>query len=144
MGGYKNGKVEIWYGDSPPSNLNILWQKRIVTDGVESSELMQYNPSENTWESLRNSTIKNDIKTVFNGTSDLNVPSVELVKNTIDSVIDNKYEQEATLKSWCAIGDSITWYDTHLTENMTKGYQSYVKDRLSFTNYTNCGWNGGG
>lgn len=61
MSGYKNGKVEIFYGDNPPSNLNILWQKRIVTNGTESSELMQYNNNLSVWESLKNKTIQDQI-----------------------------------------------------------------------------------
>lgn len=64
MGGYKNGKVEIFYGDNPPSNLNILWQKRIVTGGVESSKLMQYNPNLNVWQSFTDKIDKSFISSV--------------------------------------------------------------------------------
>ena len=45
MSGYINGKVEIWYGDNPPSNQNVLWQKRIIIDGVESTIMYEFNNS---------------------------------------------------------------------------------------------------
>jgi len=72
MGGYKNGKVEIFYGDSPPSNLNILWQKRIVINNVESSELMQYNSNLNVWQSLANTSKAPIASPAFTGTATLN------------------------------------------------------------------------
>ena len=72
MGGYKNGKVEIFCGDYPPSNLNILWQKRIVTGGVESSELMQYDPNLNVWQSLANSAKAPINNPAFTGAATLN------------------------------------------------------------------------
>lgn len=50
MGGYKNGKVEIWYGDVPPSNPNILWQRRIIENGIESTVMYEYNNNLSTWQ----------------------------------------------------------------------------------------------
>jgi hypothetical protein len=32
MAGYIDGKVEIFCGNYPPGNLNILWYKRIIED----------------------------------------------------------------------------------------------------------------
>lgn len=49
--------------------------------------------------------------------------------------------------SWCVFGTSISWYDAHASEygeaKFTRGYQSRVKDRLSFTDYHNLAINGG-
>jgi len=39
---YRNGTMEVWYGDVPPMNINVLWQKRIVSNGIETSELLQF------------------------------------------------------------------------------------------------------
>lgn len=40
-------------------------------------------------------------------------------------------------KSWASIGDSITAFD--LTQ---KGYQSYIKEKITFTSYSNQGYSG--
>ena len=50
MSGYINGKVEIWYGDNPPSNQNVLWQKRIITGGVESTIMYEFNNHTGLWQ----------------------------------------------------------------------------------------------
>lgn len=50
MSGYINGKVEIWYGDNPPSNQNVLWQKRIITGGVESTIMYEFNNNTGLWQ----------------------------------------------------------------------------------------------
>ena len=56
-------------------------------------------------------------------------------------------EPTATGLSWCVFGTSISWYDAHPSEygeaKFTRGYQSRVKDRLSFTGYHNLAINGG-
>lgn len=47
---------------------------------------------------------------------------------------------------WCALGTSITWYNENVaTANggFTKGYQTRVKEKLNFKQYTNKGVNGG-
>ena len=55
----------------------------------------------------------------------------------------NKIDKILTNKSWCSIGDSITWYDKNRTYLMSKGYQSFVKDRYKFTTHTDYVKNGG-
>ena len=47
MAGYVNGKVEIFCGDSPPTNLNLLWYKRTVIDNKDYYSLYEYNRHDN-------------------------------------------------------------------------------------------------
>lgn len=48
-----------------------------------------------------------------------------------------------TGKSWCSIGDSITWLNDNIGGRpLTKGYQDVVQEKLTFTNFYNCGING--
>lgn len=47
---------------------------------------------------------------------------------------------------WCALGTSITWYNENVATargGFTKGYQTRVKEKLDFKQYTNKGVNGG-
>lgn len=50
MGGYINGKIEIFCGDSPPHNLNVLWEKRIIEDGVAKIILYEFNTETSQWQ----------------------------------------------------------------------------------------------
>ena len=52
MAGYINGKVEIFCGDSPPTNLNLLWYKRTVIDNKDYYSLYEYNRHDNIWQPL--------------------------------------------------------------------------------------------
>lgn len=48
-----------------------------------------------------------------------------------------------TEKSWCSIGDSITWLNDNIgSRPLTKGYQDVVREKLTFTNFYNCGLSG--
>ena len=47
---------------------------------------------------------------------------------------------------WCALGTSITWYNENVATALggfTRGYQSRVKDKLAFSQYSNRAVNGG-
>lgn len=78
MTGYKNGKVEIWYGDNPPSNLNILWQKRVVVNGIESTLMYEYNNNEGFWQEHNSSAVAR----LHSGISDPFYTPSQFYKNT--------------------------------------------------------------
>ena len=47
---------------------------------------------------------------------------------------------------WCALGTSITWYNENVEASLggfTRGYQSRVMDKISFSRYSNQAVNGG-
>ena len=44
---------------------------------------------------------------------------------------------------WCSLGTSITWYNNNVTQSFTKGYQTRIMEKISFTKFTNKGINGG-
>lgn len=45
--------------------------------------------------------------------------------------------------TWCSLGTSITWYNSHVSGAFTKGYQSRVQEQLAFDGFENVGVNGG-
>lgn len=49
MAGYINGKVEIFCGDSPPSNLNLLWYRRLINDGLDYYALYEFDRYDHAW-----------------------------------------------------------------------------------------------
>ncbi len=44
---------------------------------------------------------------------------------------------------WCALGTSITWYNSHVNDRFTKGYQTRVMEQLKFAGFVNKGISGG-
>ena len=52
MAEYINGKVDIFCGDNPPSNLNLLWYKRAIINNKDYYSLYEYNRHENVWQPL--------------------------------------------------------------------------------------------
>ena len=57
MSGYINGKVEIWCGDFPPINQNILWYKRIIdSENRDYYLLMEFDRHERQWREINTST----------------------------------------------------------------------------------------
>ncbi len=55
MHGYIDGKVEIFCGDFPPTNLNILWYKRDNSDTRSYYTLMEFDQAKSTWVELNTS-----------------------------------------------------------------------------------------
>ena len=55
MNGYIDGKVEIFCGDFPPTNLNILWYKRENLGSKSYYVLMEYDINSNTWNEINTS-----------------------------------------------------------------------------------------
>lgn len=45
--------------------------------------------------------------------------------------------------TWLALGTSITWYNDHVSSAFTKGYQTRVMERITFSSMNNQGVNGG-
>lgn len=45
--------------------------------------------------------------------------------------------------SWHSLGTSITWYNNNVSSAFTKGYQTRVMERITFTSFKNKGVNGG-
>ncbi len=52
MNGYINGKVEIFCGEASPSSKNILWLKRVLSDGLYTYDLFKYDVNSNNWTSF--------------------------------------------------------------------------------------------
>lgn len=98
MGGYKNGKVEIWYGDFPPSNLNILWQKRIVTNDVESTLMYEYNNNAGLWQvhnvSELNKKVDKDGDKVLISQSDIN----KIYSNEEDIISESSIREDSDIQ----------------------------------------------
>jgi len=46
---YINGKIDIWCGDSAPSNTNIIWMKRVTQDDNDLFDLFWYNVNSGEW-----------------------------------------------------------------------------------------------
>ncbi|WP_312922148.1 SGNH/GDSL hydrolase family protein [Empedobacter brevis] len=60
------------------------------------------------------------------------------LKETVKDIVENTGSGPInSTKSWAAIGDSITAFD-----NTQKGYQSFVKEKIIFTSYSNQGYSG--
>ena len=57
MNGYINGGVNIFCGDYPPGNLNLLWLKRIIVESKDYYELMIYDKHISKWISLINQSL---------------------------------------------------------------------------------------
>jgi hypothetical protein len=57
MSGYINGKVEIFCGDYPPCNLNLLWYKRCVKDNKDYYALYEFNAHKLIWQPINSSLI---------------------------------------------------------------------------------------
>ena len=52
MPGYINGKIEIFCGDYPPSNLNLLWYRRSIIEGKDYYALYEFNIHELIWQPI--------------------------------------------------------------------------------------------
>ena len=82
---------------------------------------------------------------------------VSFNEESVDSIVfsPNSVKEETTSTDaarkiqgrWCSLGTSITWVNDHITEppvtDVTKGYQTRVMEKLAFTQFVNCGVNGG-
>jgi hypothetical protein len=58
MAGYMNGKIEIFCGDYPPSNINLFWYKRIVIDNKDFYGLYEYNKHIDSWQPINSSLVQ--------------------------------------------------------------------------------------
>ena len=71
----------------------------------------------------------------------------------VGNVSDNFAELDAAIRSgqgaiiaggsWLSLGTSITWYNNNVSSAFTKGYQTRVMERITFTAFKNKGVNGG-
>ena len=77
MAGYVNGKIEIWCGDYAPYNLNILWYKRIIlSPGVFSYELLDYDNVSNTWSPIQ-VTAADSIRGILAGSNNVTIDNTD-------------------------------------------------------------------
>ena len=101
MAGYINGKVEIFCGDSPPLNLNLLWYKRTVINDTHYYGMYEYNIDENSWQLLNTSE-----SPVTPPTGDANVfgPRVLIVKGDVEA----GYEKQLQLLNTYSLAKTMT------------------------------------
>lgn len=104
-----------------------------------------------------------DVDSVSFSTQDVIYPDTVYVKDTIyvssadtvyisstdtvvvsnsDTVYVSPKDQRDISATWCALGTSITWYNDH-PNGFTKGYETRVLEKLTFTKMYNKGVNGG-
>lgn len=101
MSGYINGKVDVFCGDSPPLNLNLLWYKRTVINDTHYYGMYEYNIDENSWQLLNTSE-----SPVTPPTGDANVfgPRVLIVKGDVEA----GYEKQLQLLNTYSLAKTMT------------------------------------
>jgi len=135
MGGYINGKVEIWCGDSPPLNLNTLWQKRITNNGIQSTVMYEYNSNLNIWQVHNLENIAQNT-----GTSESMLMSQKSISDLFSNINTDIYKKSTTLDSDQSISyaDNPTSYQyTPLSIKLNK---KYIGDVSTNKRYLACGF----
>lgn len=63
--------------------------------------------------------------------------------SSVVNAINEKIQPLSINAKWLSLGTSITWYNNHLANGITKGYQTRVMEVLKFNEFVNNAVNGG-
>ena len=92
MSGYINGKIDIWSGDSPMSNLNSFWYKK----DQGNYSLMSYNNALSTWNDITRPLGTNYILVKGDGTSIENAVKLQEAYNFAKFMTPNGLPKSVT------------------------------------------------